>query len=571
MGKGLSLAGLFLFFSYPALVAQGGIDTGKGDLGANDRPQASVDLDKGALEEVEELSESLANVLLDFSAALLKRDLQAAGEYFSSTVEVVLLPGFPSTLPASIHWISEDSIDLRGTESSTIEREELLEVLRSLLEGFSEIEDVRFKLKKAKFARKKKGVVGEGQIKFFLVGRDPAGKRVWLRGTGRLSAARSREGDWLISDLRFGQLDLMRADTDLFSEVSVPAEVSVSLPAYGSPGNDDFVYHGAAAGDMDGDGFLDLFVTGIQRNYLYLNQGDGTFREFSQEALILPMPRATAPLLLDYDNDGDLDIFLAAVGEQILFENRRVPEGKLYFVDSSLESGIALPAVGFGAAAGDINGDGWTDIYVSSYNLYGRIMPNSWHRATNGTANLLFINRKDGRFKESGAAWGVRDSRWSYAARFVDLNGDGRTDLYVVNDFGENALYINQGDHFEDQAKSSGLLDPGNGMGVSVGDYDNDSQLDLFVTNMSSMAGNRILDRLFPDADPADNVLKKLASGNTLFRGDSSGGFTDVSQRLGPFPAGWAWGGLFVDFDNDGWQDLYSPNGFVSGKSMKDT
>ena len=571
MGKGLSLAGLFLFFSYPALVAQGGIDTGRGDLGANDRPQASVDLDKGALEEVEELSESLANVLLDFSAALLKRDLQAAGEYFASTVEVVLLPGFPSTLPASVRWISENSIDLRGTEPSTVTREEMLDVLRSLLEGFSEIEDVRFKVKEAKFARKKKGMVGEGEIKFFLVGRDPSGKRVWLRGTGRLSAARSREGDWLISDLRFGQVDLMRADTDLFSEVSVPAEVSVSLPAYGSPGNNDFVYHGAAAGDVDGDGFLDLFVTGIRRNYLYLNRGDGTFREFSQEALIFPMPRATAPLLLDYDNDGDLDIFLAAVGDQILFENRRVPEGKLYFVDSSLESGIALPAVGFGAAAGDINGDGWTDIYVSSYNRYGRIMPNSWHRATNGTANLLFINRKDGRFKESGAAWGVKDSRWSYAAQFVDLNGDGRTDLYVVNDFGENALYINQGDHFEDQAKSWGLLDPGNGMGVSVGDYDNDSQLDLFVTNMSSMAGNRILDRLFPDADPADNVLKKLASGNTLFRGDSSGGFTDVSQRLGPFFAGWAWGGLFVDFDNDGWQDLYSPNGFVSGKSMKDT
>ena len=571
MREGLFLALFFLLFPCPGLFGQGGVDTGKGDVGTNDRTQASVDLDKGALEEVEELSESLANALFDFSAALRTGDLEGVTEYFQDQVEGVLRTPFQLPTGASLKWISENSIDLSGDPPTALDRSQLLEFWTSFSEGFSEIEDVRFKVEDAKFTKKKKAILGEGQIKFFVVGRDQSGKRVWLRGRGRLEASRNEEDTWLISSLRFGRIDLMRAATDLFSEVSSPAGVSISLPSYGSPGNDDFIYHGAAAGDVDGDGFLDLFVTGIRRNYLYLNQGNGTFRDASEEVLILPTPRATAPLLLDYDNDGDLDIFLAAVGDQILFENRRVPEGKLIFIDSSLVSGVALPAVGFGAAVGDVNADGWPDIYVSSYNRYGRIMPDSWHQATNGTANLLFVNQKDGRFRESAAAWGVKDSRWSYASQFVDLNGDQRPDLYVVNDFGENALYINRGDRFEDQAQSSGLLDPGNGMGVSFGDYNNDRQLDLFVTNMSSLAGNRILDRLFPDANPAENVLKKLASGNTLFRGESSGSFTDVSQQLGPFPAGWAWGGLFVDFDNDGWQDLYSPNGFVSGKSMKDT
>ena len=70
-------------------------------------------------------------------------------------------------------------------------------------------------------------------------------------------------------------------------------------------------------------------------------------------------------------------------------------------------------------------------------------MPNSWHRATNGTANLLFVNQRDGSFKESAETWGVRDRRWSYAAQMADLDGDGRQDLYVANDFGENAFYIN--------------------------------------------------------------------------------------------------------------------------------
>jgi hypothetical protein len=108
-------------------------------------------------------------------------------------------------------------------------------------------------------------------------------------------------------------------------------------------------------------------------------------------------------------------------------------------------------------------------------------------------------------------------------------------------------------------------------MGASFGDYNNDGQLDLYVTNMSSTAGNRILGRLFPDSSPDDSVLRKLAAGNSLLRGESDGTFTDVTQQMGPFQAGWAWGGVFIDFDNDGWEDLYSPNGFISGESMKDT
>ena len=363
----------------------------------------------------------------------------------------------------------------------------------------------------------------------------------------------------------------MKSEVDLFSEVSLPAGVSISLPAYGTPGNDDFVYHGAAAADIDTNGFIDIIATGINGNYVYLNQGDGKFERAGVELGLPPTPQATAPLLVDYDNDGDVDLFLSAVGDQMLFENRLVPDGELVFLDVSLQAGVALPAMGFSAAAGDVNGDGWVDLYVASYNQYGRIMPNSWHKATNGTANLLFINQKDGSFKESARIWGVQDKRWSYAAQFADLNGDNRQDLYVVNDFGENAFYVNLGNRFEDRAETSGVLDAGNGMGVSVGDYDNDGHLDLYVTNMSSTAGNRIVSRLFPEARSEDNVLRKLAAGNSLFKGRSDGSFDNVTAEVGPFEAGWAWGGVFVDFDNDGWQDVYSPNGFISGKSMKDT
>ena len=533
--------------------------------------QNMVRLDKSELIEVEDLSESLANALLEFSLAVRGGDLKTIRAFLADEVEALTFQQTPVGIGSSIKWMSQRSLDLSHLRPVLTQRESLIEEWTAFLNGFSEVEDVRFQVTDSTFLKKAAGNFADSKISFFLVGRDEAGNRSWVKGRGRLQAQQEEES-WEISLLVFDQIEFLKAEVDLFSEISLAAGLSVSLPSYGSPGHDAFVYHGAAVGDINGDGFMDVVATGISNNFVYLNQGDGTFKEVAWEVGFPATPHdVTAPLLVDYDNDGDLDLFLSAVGTQMLFKNELMEKGELSFVDVSLETGVAVSAVGFGATAGDVNQDGWPDLYVTSYNRYGRLMPNSWHQATNGTANLLFINQKDGTFRESAKSWGVDDGRWSYAAQFADLNHDGRQDLYVVNDFGENALYMNLGNRFEDRAEFSGILDPGNGMGVSFGDYNNDGQLDLYVTNMSSTAGNRILGRLFPEAGPDNNVLRKLAAGSSLFRGGSDGTFTDVTQQMGPFQAGWAWGGIFIDFDNDGWQDLYSPNGFISGKSMKDT
>ncbi len=533
--------------------------------------QNTLQLDKSALIEVEDLSESLANALLEFSIAVRGGDLKTIRAFLADEVVALTFQQTPTSGGGSIKWIQQSSLDLPRLRPVLTQRGRLIEEWTVFLTGFSEVEDVRFKVTDSTFLKKAAGNFADSKIKFFLVGRDEAGNRSWVKGSGRLQA-QQEEGSWEISLMVFDQIEFLKAEVDLFSEISLAAGLSVSLPSYGSPGNDAFVYHGAAAGDINGDGFIDVVATGISNNFVYLNQGNGTFKDVAWEVGFPATPHdVTAPLLVDYDNDGDLDLFLSAVGTQMLFRNELMEKGELSFVDVSLTTGVAVPALGFSATAGDVNRDGWPDLYVTSYNRYGRVMPNSWHQATNGTANLLFINQKDGTFREAAKSWGVDDGRWSYAAQFVDLNGDGRQDLYVVNDFGENALYMNLGTRFEDRAKSSGALDPGNGMGVSFGDYNNDGQLDLYVTNMSSTAGNRILDRLFPESSPDNSVLRKLAAGSSLLRGESDGTFTDVTQQTGPFPDGWAWGGVFIDFDNDGWQDLYSPNGFISGESMKDT
>jgi hypothetical protein len=335
-------------------------------------------------------------------------------------------------------------------------------------------------------------------------------------------------GPWRFEAITNARVTSKVAAVDLFSEVSSPAGVAAQIPAYGTPGNSGFVWRGAAAGDVDGDGWIDLFVTAGGRNYLYLNRGDGTFRDASAEAGVDMLATGTAPLFLDCDGDGDLDVFIGAVGTQVLLENRLVPDGKLAFQDVSQERGVAVPAVGFSATAADVNADGRPDIHVCSYNDYGRVTPNSWSAATNGTPNLFFVSQPDGGYREEAAKWGVADRRWSY-------------------------------------------LDPGNGMGVSVGVYNNDGHLDLHVTNMSSTAGNRILGRLFPGQKPEANVLVKLAAGNNVYENLGGGRFRDVTAELGGLSAQWAWGGGFVDFDNDGLEDVFSPNGFISGRSMKDT
>ena len=316
---------------------------------------------------------------------------------------------------------------------------------------------------------------------------------------------------------------------------------------------------------------MDIVTTGVIQNRLYLNNGEGSFDDATQASFLALSPPATGPLFVDYDNDGDADLFLATVGNQVLLENRLVPDGVLHFLDRSIEAGVYVPANGFSAVATDVNGDGLQDIYVASYNRYGIVMPNSWDQATNGTPNLLFLNQGDGTFREVAAEWGVRDPRWSYAAAFADIDDDGDQDLYVSNDFGENGLYLNEEGSFREAAMERGVLDPGNGMGVAFGDYDNDGDLDLHVTNMSSTAGNRILSRMYPNADPEELVLKKLAAGNSLFSNDGSGHFENITHNVGGLPAGWAFGGGFIDFDNDGWEDIYSPNGFISGKTMEDT
>ena len=568
-------------------VSQGAIIQVYGQNNLNPATEKKADVDPNRLETIEELSESLANDILELSVAARDRNFEVINLYFPPQLTAKPFPSRPTATKQQVKWVGghnwETAPENAKKEAARLSRQEFLGGWAEFLAHFSEIEDARFKVKEANFDAQAKAVLGaeeptavvgasgKARIAFYAIGRDVNGKREWARGTFWANVRYDKNKHWQFDTFDLVAFDSLVAEKDIFSEVAVPAGVGATLPGFGTPENSGFVWHGAAAGDFNKDGWVDLFVIGGNRNYLYLNDQQGGFRDASDETGIKITSAGTAPLVFDYDNDGDDDVFISSVGQQILLRNTLKQTGKLEFDDVSLESGVAKDAIGFSAVAGDVNGDGFLDVYVTSYNRYGQITPNSWFRATNGTPNLLFISQKNGTFREEAAKWGVDDRRWSYAAEFADVNADGKIDLYLANDFGEKALYINKGDKFTDEAAERGVLDPGNGMGVSFGDYNNDGRLDIHASNMSSTAGNRILTRLFPNAGPQDNVLKKLAAGNNLFENTGDGKFKDVTAQVGGFSGGWAWGGGFIDFDNDGWEDIYTPNGFISGKSMKDT
>lgn len=532
-------------------------------------------IEPARVEAEEDLTEEVANELLRFSAAVKARDVTKMGSFLADRLLSTPMPGRPGPLADKVKWIAEHGWQPSPGGERSLDREAFLADLSAFLSHFREIDDARFKVKDSEATLP--AAVVAGHMKFFIVGRDVEGRREKASGTGDFRARRLADGRWRFERFSIETVQSKVASTDLFSEVSGGAGIAQTDPPFAMTAGSRIASHGAAAADVNADGLIDLFVTGSPENRLYLNLGDGRFADAALEARVkYPASAGSAPLFLDHDNDGDLDLFISSIGPQMLYENRLVPDGTLVFREISHESGVARPAIGFSAVAGDIDGNGLPDIYVASYNYYGEVAPDAWDGASNGTPNLLFVNRGQGVFEEAAAKWGAADARWSYAAAFSDVDEDGDLDLYVANDFGGgNALLMNQRDRgegrFLDAAEQRGVLDRGYGMGVSWGDYDNDGDLDLHVTQMSSTAGARILKRIYPEASRSSNLLLKIASGNTLFENLGAGKFRDVSEAAGGFPAGWAWGGGFLDFDNDGWEDIHVPNGFISGKSMKDT
>ncbi len=369
----------------------------------------------------------------------------------------------------------------------------------------------------------------------------------------------------------------------IFEDIAAKAGLTTWHHTMGTP-EKRFILEAPGSGvallDYDKDGWLDIYMVNgstyealagkapSPHAALFHNNHDGTFTDVAAKAGVTNDRWGFGVAVGDYDNDGYPDLFVANYGKNRLYHNNH--DGT--FTDMAEKAGVQLGNWSSGPTFGDYDGDGRLDLFVSGYVHFdlpdnaGKGGPGGAGVASNfcqfrgvnvmcgprglkGEPDHLFHNNGDGTFTDVSQKAGVTDPNgyYGFTSIFVDLNNDGKVDLLVADDSTPNYLYINKGNGtFEDDSYASGYALNENGretasMGVAVGDYQNNGRLGLFNTTFSD------------DYD-------------VLYRNDGDANYTDDSYATGvaevtvPF-LGWAT--EFIDYDNDGWKDLFVANGHV--------
>ncbi|HYP24086.1 MAG TPA: CRTAC1 family protein [Actinomycetota bacterium] len=299
---------------------------------------------------------------------------------------------------------------------------------------------------------------------------------------------------------------------------------------------------GAAWGDVEGDGDLDLFLPHQDGpSQLWLNDA-GHFRDVAGESGVAAADDdAVAAVFADYDNDSDQDLYVVNDGPNRLYEN----DGSGNFADVAPAAGVAEPGPGSSASWGDYDGDGLLDLFVVNWARCGRSSDYTYFD------DALFHNEGDGTFTDrtellesTGSTTGA-----GFQGAWFDYDRDGDVDLYLANDFGGprpegNYLWRNDGGTFTNVSVASGTALHMNTMGIAVGDYDRDLDLDMALSNIEATA---------------------------LMRNRGDGTFRDVAARAGVGRPNQrvrekaiTWGLAFNDLNLDGWEDLYVVGGSLA-------
>jgi hypothetical protein len=375
------------------------------------------------------------------------------------------------------------------------------------------------------------------------------------------------KGGWLHTGV-FEQIQTARAPHFLMHEVAAKRGIDVGRfhdNWLKKPADTLTQTGGVYLCDFDRDGILDMLIIDTKDIALYKGQLDGSFREVTSE-VGLPNTwenrRWQSPSIVafvDIDGDGWEDLILGGR----VYKN---VQGKT-FLDYTEFTNLRIPEDASAVAIADFDRDGRLDLYVARP---GPGKAGDWLTGKNGDPerfNQLLRNKGNWQFEnvtaKSGAGGGNRSC---FSAVWLDANNDGWPDLYVINEFGNGVLLVNQGNGtFAEHQLGNGPCDFGT-MGVTVGDIDNDGNIDIYCANMYSKAGNRIFGNVLPGTYPEPMMAKvrSFVAGSQLWRNRGGLQFEPMGKKYQVNACGWAYGAALVDLDNDGWLDLYATCGFVS-------
>lgn len=371
----------------------------------------------------------------------------------------------------------------------------------------------------------------------------------------------------------------------IFEDMTDKTALAAFKHRSGTPAK-DYIFEapsgGAAIFDYDGDGRPDIYLVNgstvpallgkekAPRAGLYHNLGNWKFEDVTDKAGVANERWGFGVAVGDYDNDGHPDFYVGNFGVSRLYHNN----GDGTFTDVAEKLGVARKGWSTGASWGDYDGDGRLDLFVPGYvqidlnNLpanpteaakpggagqnfcqFRGVPVMCGPRGLQGDGDTLYHQKADGSFEDASVKSGTNDPQkyYGFSSAFVHVDDDKLLDLIVVNDSTPKQLYINKGDGtFEEVGYPSGVAFNENGreqagMGLAVGDYDNDGRVDFHITNFSD-------------------------DSNVLYRNDGDSNFTDVTFEAGlgePTIPFLGWGTSFLDFDNDGWLDLFVVNGHV--------
>jgi len=356
------------------------------------------------------------------------------------------------------------------------------------------------------------------------------------------------------------------AELPIFTDVTQAAGIRFKH-SYGDLEMDNIVEStgsGACMFDYDNDGFLDIYLVngawtegvsdnrarhlrGKLHNQLYRNNGDGSFTDVTEQSGTMSDVFGTGCSAADYDNDGDVDLYVLNYSANALYQN----DGNGRFIDVSERSGLALRSWSVHAVWLDVDNDGWLDVYVANYLDYDDGKFREFFAAQGfpgplsygGEPDALFRNNGDGTFTDITKRAGVfmPDGR-AMSVSAADFNNDGLLSIFVTNDAMRNYHFENRGgSSFSENARELGLAYGENGqnvssMGPAIGDINRDGRLDVFIPDL--------------------NYCSLLIQGEHGFQHEI--GLAGLSVMLGQYTG---WGSVLFDYDNDGWLDLFTSHG----------